>query len=71
MPLKQFNTPRDPARIDGILADLGKIWKKYPDTRFHQLLSWFDGGKKGDRFYWEDSDLEIELEKFKKLRGID
>jgi hypothetical protein len=63
--------PRDPARIDEILADLGKIWKKYPDFRFYQLLNLFEMEyAKRDKFYVEDSDLQIGIDKFKKLRGI-
>ncbi|MCL5949755.1 MAG: hypothetical protein M1490_04690 [Candidatus Bathyarchaeota archaeon] len=30
--------PRDPARIDKILAAIGELWKMQPDTRLGQLL---------------------------------
>lgn len=70
--MKLFNQPpRDPARIDEILADLEKIWKRYPDMRFYQLLACFESEyNKKDKFYVEDSDLQIGIDKFKKLRGI-
>ncbi|TQV74103.1 hypothetical protein FLL45_14700 [Aliikangiella marina] len=29
---------RDPERIDEILDLIGRIWKKYPDLRFQQLI---------------------------------
>ena len=29
---------RDPKRIDKVLAELKKVWSKYPDWRFMQLI---------------------------------
>ena len=29
---------RDPNRIDEYLKELGKIWHKYPDLRFSQMI---------------------------------
>jgi hypothetical protein len=29
---------RDPNRIDGILAEVAKIWKEHPDLRLGQLI---------------------------------
>lgn len=29
---------RDVGRIDGVLYQIGEIWKKYPDLRLGQLL---------------------------------
>jgi hypothetical protein len=70
--VKLFNQPpRDPERIDRILTEIGKIWKKYPDVRFYQLLSWFETEySKKDKFYVEDKVLEDGVENFKNLRGI-
>lgn len=31
-------TPRDPARIDAILAAIAEVWYAYPDMRLGQLL---------------------------------
>jgi hypothetical protein len=30
--------PRDPARIDVTLEEIGAFWKKYPDLRLGQLI---------------------------------
>jgi uncharacterized protein YihD (DUF1040 family) len=63
--------PRDPARIDEILSDLSKIWKKYPDLRFYQMLSCFESEYvKRDKFYVEDSDLQEGIAKYKRLRSM-
>ena len=70
--MKLFNQPpRDPERIDRILNEIGKIWKKYPDARLYQLLSWFETEySKKDKFYVEDGLLEEGINNFKKIRGI-
>lgn len=62
--------PRDINRIDPLLADFAKIWKKYPDMRFYQLLACIENGVKKDRFYQEDNILSGQIQDFKKLRGI-
>lgn len=65
---------RNPDRIKPILEELGKIWANQPDLRLAQLLSilakTYGDHKSNDLFYFEDSDLETAMEKFKKLRGI-
>jgi len=45
---------RNPDRIDIVLEELGKIWRKVPDLRLGQLL-WGLVGR--DPFYVEDYDL--------------
>lgn len=61
-------------RIKPILEDLGKIWTNQPDLRLAQLLSilakTYGDYKNNDLYYFEDSDLEEAMSKFKKLRGI-
>jgi uncharacterized protein YihD (DUF1040 family) len=53
---------------------LDKIWSKNPDLRLAQLLSIlakiYADYKQNDLFYFEDSDLEAAIEKYKKLKGI-
>jgi len=53
---------RDPNRIHGILEDLERLWKKYPDLRLGQLLENAKYGLTGevemrDLFYLEDEEL--------------
>lgn len=58
--LKVFNTPRDENRI-GILLDLlGRVWERYPDMRFGQLI--INLGL--DEFYKEDDVAIAELRDF-------
>lgn len=58
--LKVFNTPRDENRI-GILLDLlGRVWERYPDVRFGQLI--INLGL--DEFYKEDDVAIAELRDF-------
>lgn len=55
---------RDENRIDHILKLVGKIWHRYPDWRFGQLVTnlyRFTGHK--DFFYVEDEDLLLLLMK--------
>ena len=65
---------RNKERIKPILEDLDKIWSKNPDLRLAQLLSIlakiYADYKQNDLFYFEDSDLEAAIEKYKKLKGI-
>ena len=65
---------RNTDRIKPILEDLEKTWANQPDLRLSQLLSilakTYGNHKSNDLFYFEDSDLEIAMEKFKKIRGI-
>jgi hypothetical protein len=70
--MKLFNQPqRDPERIDRILNEIEKVWKRYPDMRFYQLIALFERDyAKKDKFYVEDNVLEAGIEDFKKLRGI-
>lgn len=49
---------RDPNRIDGILAQLGKLWKEFPDLRLGQLIANTDIHKNEGLFYnIEDQDF--------------
>ena len=70
--MKLFNQPpRDPERIDRILTEFGKVWKKYPDLRFYQILQLFERDyAKKDKFYIEDEVLEEGINDVKRLRGI-
>lgn len=52
---------RDAERIDGILEEIGTIWKTMPDLRLFQLLNIMTQGN--DYYYVEDEDF---LEKGKK-----
>jgi uncharacterized protein YihD (DUF1040 family) len=65
---------RDKNRIKKILENLEKIWKVNPDLRLCQLLSILskvDGNyKQNDLFYFEDLNLEIAIEKYKKIKNI-
>lgn len=64
---------RDKNRIKSILEDIEKIWVKQPDLRLSQLLQILAktyGDFKGDLFYYEDSDLERAIEKYKRLHNI-
>jgi uncharacterized protein YihD (DUF1040 family) len=65
---------RNKERIKPILEDLEKIWSTQPDMRLCQWLSnlarVYGDHKFNDLFYFEDSDLERAIEKYKKLKGI-
>lgn len=63
---------RDPKRIGRILKLISTIWKENPDFRLGQLLVNLTPKMETIPFYYEDSDLEIELEtllKTKKFRS--
>lgn len=45
---------RDINRIDKILEDFGKIWKKYPDLRLTQLIVNVMSACGSDLYYVED-----------------
>jgi uncharacterized protein YihD (DUF1040 family) len=59
---------RDPKRIDKILKQLEKAWKKAPDLRLGQLLVDVsgNGGTKleNNLFYYEDDNWEDDFEKW-------
>lgn len=48
---------RDPQRISTIIAKLLKLWGRYPDWRFCQLISNLHGLGPQDIFHTEDDDL--------------
>lgn len=52
---------RDPERIDGILNELGEIWKGYPDLRLGQLL--LNVARDPMLYYIEDDELMARLER--------
>ena len=56
--LDMFNTPRDEDRIDEFLSTLGKLWHRYPDMRFGQLIR----NIAIDNFYMED---DVSLKRIK------
>ncbi len=45
---------RDINRIDRILAEIGEVWKDYPDLRFTQLIVNVMSAKGSDLYYMED-----------------
>lgn len=58
---------RDYDRIKEVLRQVERVWFKYSDTRFFQLVDWFkseiEKSTKKDPFYLEDEDLINELRK--------
>jgi hypothetical protein len=51
--------PRDPDRISVICGKLARLWAKYPDMRFFQMVSELQAvydseGKRQDPYYIED-----------------
>ena len=42
-----WDRPRDPARIEPTLAELRRIWERYPDMRLGQLV--VNGARRVDR----------------------
>ena len=49
---------RDPARIPRIMKKLGKLWKRYPDWRFEQML--INSGLIPDGSHWFVEDDKVE-----------
>lgn len=51
--------PRDPARIDPLLAEVRRAWMEYPDLRLGQLIKCCirDSGPCPRVFYCEDDQL--------------
>lgn len=58
---------RDPNRIDGILKQLGELWKKVPYWRLGQLLCNIQRNEGHDLFFYEDEEL---IGAIKNLLGI-
>jgi len=55
---------RNPDRIDKVMRELTRLWKKYPDWRLGQLVFNIHGS---DPFFIEDYDLvKIGFHKFGK-----
>ena len=65
---------RDKNRIKPLLEDIEKIWQKQPDLRLGQLLNSlakvYGDYKQNDLFYFEDSDLERAIEKYKRMHNV-
>lgn len=60
---------RNKKRIKPFLKKLGEYWELVPDWRFGQLMVNFLGQLPRDPFFYEENELEEELEKyFKKYR---
>jgi hypothetical protein len=58
---------RDPKRMRKILGEIYRIWKKYPDMRYGQLmfnLYYIFDTRSYDHYHVEDSDFLEWLEKF-------
>lgn len=49
-------------RIDDILAELGKVWKRYPDMRLGQLISNAASLANSQSWHMEDTTLMSVLE---------
>ena len=45
---------RDPNRIHNVLMELEKLWVRYPDWRFMQLINNLQATQGNDMFYIED-----------------
>lgn len=56
---------RDINRIDGVLEELGKIWKEYPDLRLGQLL--LNAVRDPALYYLEDEEIIKELKNLYKI----
>lgn len=48
---------RDPNRIHDVLMELEKLWIRYPDWRFMQLINNLQTVQENDMFYIEDDDF--------------
>jgi hypothetical protein len=67
----KFSQGRDKDRIKKILAEIESVWEKHPDTRFYQLIAWFETDyPKIDKFYLEDEHLQQGISNWKKIRGV-
>ena len=55
---------RDIKRIEPFLKDIEKVWKKYPDLRFMQMINNVMASYRSDLFYIEDEDF------MKMLKGV-
>ena len=58
---------RDPKRIDPILEQLRKLWLKYPDYRFWQVLRIL--GDTRDNFHDEDDQTLARIKQVLAERG--
>lgn len=56
---------REPKRIEEILDKIEKLWKKYPDSRFGQLISNIILDE--ELYYLEDDRFLKKLEIFEKM----
>lgn len=48
---------RDIKRIEPFLKDIEKVWKKYPDLRFMQMINNVMASYKSDLFFIEEEDF--------------
>jgi len=48
---------RDIKRIEPFLKDIEKVWKKYPDLRFMQMINNVMANYKSDLFFIEEEDF--------------
>ena len=55
---------RDPARINSILQQLGKLWEQVPDWRLGQLFCNLQRHEGADLFFYEDDRLLKAIEEF-------
>ena len=55
---------RDINRIDEILTDLSKQWKRVPDWRLGQLFNNLQRYERSDLFHIEDRDFVLKLKNF-------
>jgi len=53
---------RDTQRIDRILEKISRLWHKYPDMRFWQLLVNIPWKYRGDMFFIEDDRTEAAID---------
>ena len=60
---------RSPERIDPFLQNLAKLWKKYPDLRFGQLISNITATSKVDPFFLEEDQFEKLMKEFEGRVG--
>ena len=59
---------RDPKRIASLLLTFAKLWYKFPDLRFGQLVLNIVPARDGDNklFYMEDDEMLKRIEEFKR-----